>query len=292
MVGADSGIEVRAPVDGRSAEVLTPDALSFVASLQREFGAPSHRAARREAGAPGAHRGRRAPRLPDRDCSHSRGRLAGGRGAARAPRPALRDHRPRRAQDDDQRTQLRRQGLHGRLRGRELADLPELRGRPGELLRRRAPHDLARHAREELPAERGDGGPARAPARLAPAREARPPRRRARLRRPLRLRPLPPCERARAPRARPRALLLPAQAGEPPRGAPLERRLLLRAGRARAPARLDPRHRPHRDDPGGVRDGRDPLRAPRAFRRAQRGPLGLHLLRHQEVPRPARVRPA
>ena len=82
---------------------------------------------------------------------------------------------------------------------------------------------------------------------------------------PLRLRPLPVPQRARAARARHRPLLLPAQAGEPPRGAPLERRLLLRAGRARDPARLDPRHRPDRDDPGGVRDGRDPLRAARAL---------------------------
>jgi malate synthase len=39
VVAASSGIEVRAPVDGRAAEILTPDALAFVASLQREFGA-------------------------------------------------------------------------------------------------------------------------------------------------------------------------------------------------------------------------------------------------------------
>ena len=36
-------------------------------------------------------------------------------------RPPRRDHRPGRPQDDDQRAQLRREGLHGRLRGRELA---------------------------------------------------------------------------------------------------------------------------------------------------------------------------
>ena len=40
----------------------------------------------------------------------------------------------------------------------------------------------------------------------------------------------------------------------------------------------------HRDDPGGVRDGGDPVRAPRALGRAERGPLGLHLLGDQEVP--------
>jgi malate synthase len=32
------GVEVRAPVEGRMAEVLTPEALAFIASLQREFG--------------------------------------------------------------------------------------------------------------------------------------------------------------------------------------------------------------------------------------------------------------
>jgi malate synthase len=35
---ATAGIEVRATVDGRAAEILTPDALAFVASLEREFG--------------------------------------------------------------------------------------------------------------------------------------------------------------------------------------------------------------------------------------------------------------
>jgi malate synthase len=33
-----AGIEVRGDVDGRAAEILTPDALAFVASLEREFG--------------------------------------------------------------------------------------------------------------------------------------------------------------------------------------------------------------------------------------------------------------
>ena len=50
-------------------------------------------------------------------------------------------------------------------------------------------------------------------------------------------------------------------------------------------ARHDQGHRPHRDDPRRLRDGRDPLGAARALRRPQRGPLGLHLQLHQEVPR-------
>ena len=54
----------------------------------------------------------------------------------------------------------------------------------------------------------------------------------------------------------------------PPRGAALERRLRLGAGRARRAARDDQGDRPDRDDPRRVRDGRDPLRAARALRRA------------------------
>ncbi len=43
-------------------------------------------------------------------------------------------------------------------------------------------------------------------------------------------------------------------------------------------------HRADRDHPGGLRDGRDPLRAARPLGRAELRPLGLHLQLHQEVP--------
>ena len=46
----------------------------------------------------------------------------------------------------------------------------------------------------------------------------------------------------------------------------------------------DPGHGADRDHPGRVRDGGDPLRAARAQRRAERGPLGLPVQHHQEVP--------
>jgi malate synthase len=39
ITATNSAAEVRAPVEGRAAEVLTPEALAFVAALQREFGA-------------------------------------------------------------------------------------------------------------------------------------------------------------------------------------------------------------------------------------------------------------
>jgi malate synthase len=41
--GTNSAADVRAPIEGRAAEVLTPEALAFVASLQREFGAERKR---------------------------------------------------------------------------------------------------------------------------------------------------------------------------------------------------------------------------------------------------------
>ena len=60
--------------------------------------------------------------------------------------------------------------------------------------------------------------------------------------------------------------------------------------RAGAAARDHQGHGADRDDPGRVRDGRDPLRAARPHRRPQLRPVGLHLQLHQEVPQPARVR--
>ena len=59
---------------------------------------------------------------------------------------------------------------------------------------------------------------------------------------------------------------LPAQARIAPRGAALERRLRRRPGGRSASPRVDPGDRPHRDHPGRLRDGRDPLRAARARR--------------------------
>jgi malate synthase len=41
--GTSSGVELRAPVDDRGDEILTPEAIAFVAALQREFGARRER---------------------------------------------------------------------------------------------------------------------------------------------------------------------------------------------------------------------------------------------------------
>ena len=43
ITGTSSTVEVRGPVEGRAAEILTPEALAFVAALQREFGAERDR---------------------------------------------------------------------------------------------------------------------------------------------------------------------------------------------------------------------------------------------------------
>jgi malate synthase len=50
ITGTNRAAEIRAPVEGRGAEILTPEALAFVAALQREFGAERARllAAREE----------------------------------------------------------------------------------------------------------------------------------------------------------------------------------------------------------------------------------------------------
>ena len=139
-------------------------------------------------------------------------------------------------------------------------------------------HPHARAGREELFAERRRRGAARPAARLAPAGAPRRRRRRARLGRALRLRRLPLPQRRAAARTRVGAVLLPPQAREPSRGTALERRLLLRPGSDRDPARHDQGDGTDRDDPRCLRDGRDPLRAPRALGRPERRSLGLHLL--------------
>ena len=200
-------------------------------------------------------------------------------------RPAGRDHRPGRPEDGDQRAQLRVEGVHGGLRGRELTDLGELHRRPAEPHGRARPDDLARGGRETLRAPRRGCRAVRPAARLAPRGAPLRGRRRADVGLAVRLRALLP------PQSRPeRALLLPPEARVPSRGAALERRIRLDAGPARRRAGDDQGDGADRDDPRRVRDGRDPPRAARPLGGPQRRPLGLHLQRHQEARRATRVR--
>ncbi len=239
------GIEIRGRITPEYAEILTPEAVAFVAKLQRAFGPRRDellaRRATRQAELD-------AGKLPDflaetravRDADWTVRRVPG-----RHRRPPRRDHRAGRPQDGDQRAQLGRQRLHGRLRGRQHADLGQQASRASINLRDavRRTIDYTSPEGKTLRAEREDRGAVRAPARLAPAREARAGRRRADLRRPVRLRAVFLPQREGADRARHRPVLLPAEAGEPPRGAAVERRLRRGAGRARASRRARSRRR-------------------------------------------------
>ena len=167
-----------------SEEILTPDALEFLAQLHRSFDpvrtALLERRIERQAEIDGgatlgpAARDRRDPR---------RSPLAGRRGAAGPPRPARRDHRAGRAEDDHQRPQLGRPGVHGGLRGLALADVGE-RGRRAGRAPRRGPRDARLHVTggQVVPPRRSAGDAARPATRLAPSGAPPPGRRRADLR--------------------------------------------------------------------------------------------------------------
>ena len=223
------------------------------------------RAAGRAPPPPGRNLRRGNARLPARDGRHPRGPPMAGRGARGRPcRPPGGDHRPDGQEDDHQRPQLGGERLAGRLRGRQHTVLgqhdhrsaqPQGRAGPDDRLHQRRGQGLRAAARRRAGHDRGP------PARLAPGREAHPHRRRAGLGQPDRLRPVHGHLRAETNREGQGTVLLPGQEREPPRGAAVERRVQPGPGRARHPPRHRPGHRADRDDPGGVRDGGDPLRA-------------------------------
>ena len=136
-VATGEGVEVRGDVDARFAEILSADAVAFVARLQREFGATRTALLQRRAERQRAlDAGERPDFLPETKAVRE-GELAGRPGAGRPAGPAGGDHRPGRPQDDDQRPQLRGPRLHGRLRGRPLPHLGEPPRGPGQPDRRR-----------------------------------------------------------------------------------------------------------------------------------------------------------
>ena len=94
-------------------------------------------------------------------------------------------------------------------------------------------------------------------------------------------------QRARAARSRDGAVLLSPEARVARRGAALGGGVRARRVRARTAARLDQVHGVDRDDPGRLRDGRDPLRAARPLVCPECRPVGLHLQLHQEAGRGA-----
>ena len=119
------GVEFLAPVTERYEQILTPEAVAFVVGLQRTFNARRKELleARRER-QKRLDAGERPDFLKETQ-AYSRVRMDGGAAAGRHARPARGDHRAGRPQDDHQRAELRREGLHGRLRGLEHADVEQ-----------------------------------------------------------------------------------------------------------------------------------------------------------------------
>ena len=270
-------------------DVLSDEALAFVADLQRTFGPRRRELLERRARAGAATGGGRGAGLPAGDGRGPRRRLAGRAGAGRPERPPLRDHRTGGPQDDDQRAELGRAGLHGRPRGLPVAELGQRRAGAGHAARRAPAHPQSRDRREGVPARRASRDARGASARLAPHRAPRHGRRRADVGQPVRLRPATCSATGASSRRGGGPVLLPAEAGvatsRPGSGTTCSCTRRTTLGIA---ARHHPRHGPDRDHPRRVRDGRDPLRAARALRGAQRGPLGLHLQHDQEARRDRR----
>ena len=210
-----SPIEVLGSAEGRASEILTPEALAFLADLHQRFDARRRSSPRRPRGAPEALRRRRAAGLPGRNKGGAGRRLAGGADSRRPAGSPRRDHRPGRPQDDHQRPELRGQGVHGRLRGRHVAHLGQPHRGPGQPegpLGGTAGADR-RLDRQGLCAGSNTGRAAGAPARLAPAGAHVRVRRRADVRRAVRFRPLLLPQRQGAARPGQRPLLLPAEDG-------------------------------------------------------------------------------
>ena len=185
------GIEISGRITPEYAEILTPEAVAFAAGLQRTFGARRARTAGVARDAADGFRRRQAAGFPAGDAVDPRRQLDLRQRAPGHPGPPRRDHRPGRSQDDHQRAQFRRQRVHGRLRGRQHAEVGQQHPGPPQPARRDPAPDRLRQPRGQgLQARRKDRHAVRAAARLASARKARQGRRRADLRRHLRFRPV------------------------------------------------------------------------------------------------------
>ena len=286
---------VSGPPVERGDEVLTDDALAFVALLHRRFAATrAELLARREVRREEVRRTRTLGFLPDT------APIRDGDWQV-PPAPAdLVDRRVEITGPTERKMMINalNSGAQVWLADLEDANTPHWRNVVGgqvnlrDAVRRTAsftnPDGRVYALRTDAPARHHR----RATPGLAPRRAPRDRRRRARGRRAGRRRALRVPQRPGAAGRRLRAVLLPAEDGEPPRGPPVARRLHGRRGRAGHPGRLDPGDGPHRDDPRCVRDGRDPVRARRPRVGSQRRTLGLPVQHHQVLPRRrARVRP-
>ena len=276
--------------DGRAPRSSPPEALAFVAELHRRFERRAPRAAR--ARAPSARRGSTPASCPD-FLPETREIREGDWRVAPVP-PDLQDRRVEITGPADRKMVINALNsgarvLHGRLRGRELADLGEHASTgQANLDRRDRAHDRARDAGEqELPPERRDRDAARPPARLAPASSSTSSSTASRSRRSLfdfGLYLFHNAQRAARARHAARTSTCRSSRATSRRGSGTTSSTS-REDALGIAARHDQGDRADRDDPRRVRDGRDPLRAARPLGRPERGPLGLHLQHHQEVPR-------
>ena len=271
----------------RAEEILTPAALHFVgpaSSVRR----PPGRAPVGPRPPPGqASRTGRLDFLPETAASPG-GRLDGRVGAGRSARPAGGDHRAPRAEDGDQRAELRRPGLAGRPRGRQHPALAQRRRRPARAARRHPRHPAVRFAAgQAVPAApptvdwpRSSPGPAAGTSTSGDL-----------------LVDGTPAVGALVDFGlyffHNAAELLARGSGPyfylPKMESHLEARLwndvfTHAQADARHPAWHRPGHRADRDHPGGLRDGRDPLRAAGSRVRAECRPVGLPVQRHQVLP--------
>ena len=162
-----SSPRIKGSMHPRFEEILTPEALAFVAKLD---GAHSGRraellAARRERGKR-ISAGEPVDFLTSTAEIRSRRRLAGRPAGAGPGGPARGDHRPADPQDEHQRAELRREGVDGRLRGRHLAELDQRHRRPDQPARRdprrtwSSPPRTARNTRSARSPRRSWSGPA------------------------------------------------------------------------------------------------------------------------------------
>ncbi len=188
---APPGIELSPACRAEFEEILTPEALEFVADLERLTRSTRRQLLCARARPAGAARRRRAARLPARDGRDSPRRLADRAGSGRPAGSPRGDHRPGRSQDGDQRAQLRREDVHGRLRGfaratwqATIAGQVNLRDAVSGTI------EFTNAPGQALCAGQADGHAVGPAARLAPGGKARAGRRPADVGRHLRLRPV------------------------------------------------------------------------------------------------------
>ena len=228
------GIEITGRITPEFAQILTPEAMAFVAKLQRAFG---------------GRRDELLARRAQRQAEFDAGKLPDFLPETRAVREGDWTCAPVGADIPDRRVEItgpvdRKMIVNALNSGAQvfMADFEDantprwdnnIQGHINlrDAIRRRI--DFVSPGGQGLRAEGQARHAVRAAARLAPAGKAREDRRPADLRRHLRLRAVLLPQREGTGRARQRPVLLPAEAREPPRGAAVERHLRDGAGRAR-----------------------------------------------------------